>query len=270
MKVRASHVYACLLLLAGVAWVWHYAGSMGGRSDGTKPVVSIAPTAFNSSTPMKTTTQTLGKALYDRWRLKATIDPSLGEHAVEVPASSRTPRKALLSLGQALQLPVALPQDDSHADDEVRIGPGGIILGKSNIELENAMKGLAAAAPEDRADFIHVIGGLQDQRVESVLLWALASSKDASVRGAAAFELAAATSADAHKALVDALSDENEMVIDQVRTAIEQIGGIKMEPLLRTVMQSSNDAAALEAGNLLERAFGLEVPAEFWSRFTRE
>jgi HEAT repeat protein len=177
-------------------------------------------------------------------------------------------RKALENISNQLGLPLAAPDIDPSTQDDAYLMIGGILWGPGNPELEKQLNQLATAKAEDKPEHIHHLGAIADSRVEGVLRWALTTSSDPGVRGAAAFELAQSTSTDSHTALVKALSDQDEMVRDQARTAIEQIGGFKMEPLLRTAMHSPNDNEAMEAGDLLERAFGLQVEPDFWTRFT--
>jgi hypothetical protein len=269
MKGRPWPFFIALLTLGVTVafFAWHRAGVPGTPSPvGSENSFSYTPVQ-KPLPEEKTSISQLSRALADRWRFRAVVDPKLQGKEILLPASSTQRHKALEALGQELGLPAALSADDQDAAADVYIGVGGIIWGEKNDDLNNAMEGLATDLPENRADHVHNLASLNDNRVESVLLWALTNSKEAAVRGAAAFELASATSPNVHRALVKSLSDEDDLVRDQARTAIEQIGGTTMEPLLRTAMQSPNDVVAMEAGDLLERAFGLDVPAEFWTRF---
>lgn len=265
MKLQPWHAYAiALLALAAGSLAWWLAGD--------RPVDAFAgPVSETSPVPQAPVmVQDLARSAARAWSVQVEVDEPLRDRQVQPPARGVPVRKALQMLSEQLKLPLAAPVDDRAVEPRVHISEGGIIWGAPNPALTQALRRFVFAPPADKPDALHQVAAVPDPRVESVLHGELTTSKDGNVRGAAAFELGTAQSSDSQRALVSALGDEDEMVRDQARTAIQQLGGFKMEPLLRIAMQSEDDNEAMEAGDLLERSFGLEVAPEFWARFTEK
>jgi HEAT repeat protein len=95
----------------------------------------------------------------------------------------------------------------------------------------------------------------------------LAEDSGAGVRAEAAAGLGDAQRRESFRALLDALGDPDEWVRGHARYSIQRIGPGTMEPWLRIGMQSPQKDVAYESADLLEHAFGYELPEDFWHEF---
>jgi hypothetical protein len=261
-----SKAFATVLLLALAALGWWLAdvSSLGKQSSDKKVRAGKDIPGSQRSSSLST-----AQELSIHWGTNVSVHLTLEQKLLQLPALNLPQRKALQNIATQLHVPLLATSTDPQGGS-VHIQPGGVLWGERNPQTELALEKFAAASDSQRPEHIHQIAAIEDPRLESFHYWILTQSKDAAQRGAAAFELGTAESADSHQALANALADPDDGVKDQARSAIQQIGSHKMEALLRTAMNSTNDEQAMEAGDLLERALGLKVEQEFWLRFTEK
>jgi HEAT repeat protein len=191
---------------------------------------------------------------------------SAPDRTATLPPATEPPTKALSKLAAALRLPLLASAKRPEAElAPLTLTRGGIIMGAGNPALEAALERLGSDDADERVGGLAALETLDDPRVEAAFMDRLKNDAAPEVRGAAAAALEEATNADSHRALAAALGDPDEWVVDNARIAIQQLGPKPMEPFLRAVLAHPHEGARLEAADLLERIFGLEIPENFWA-----
>jgi hypothetical protein len=257
--MKKAHVLITIGLIGAVALGWHLAHRSNQTSIAAVQVERVTePSALSG----------LHRLYAGSWGRTLSVHPDMEKKNVTPPVYNGSTRKALEQLSTELRLPLACVEEELAEETPIYIHPVAILCGTRSPELERALDALHQALDSERPERLHDLAELSDPRVESILHWSLTQSQDPAQRGAAAFGLGTAQQQITHQALVSALADVDELVRDQARSAIQQVGGLKMEAHLRKAMLSANKEQALEAGDLLENALGLEVDPEFWARFT--
>ncbi len=180
--------------------------------------------------------------------------------------SNDPPQKLLVKLADGLGLPLVAAQEGEtiKAITQLTLTAGALIVGPTTASLEGSLNRLASADAEVRREAINQLESAADERLEAVFVRRMLNDLDPVVRGEAAAALGTATRPASWTALVRALQDEESWVVDNARTAIQQLGSERMEKYLRTELAAANPADRIEAADLLERVFGLSVPPEVW------
>lgn len=190
---------------------------------------------------------------------------SLPEDAPVI-TENEDPLKSLVKLAVHLRLPLFAPMEAWEKENVILLD-SGLVAGALTQEIKDALDKTASSEPDTRQQGVRALHELEDARAERVMLHFLETDTVAEVRAEAAAGLRASTSRDALDALVVALADDDPWVAEHARYSIQMQGAERFERHLRTGMESADPRIAYESADILERAFGLPVPDEFWIEY---
>lgn len=187
---------------------------------------------------------------------------------IPLPGAGEDALKVLTKLAAHLGWPLAAPMNDL-TDRMVTLVPGGVIAGAHSPEFRAALARTSSADAEIRQEALRDLHLMADPRTESVMLHFLRGDTSPTVRAEAAASLRDSASTEALDALLSALADAAPWVREHARYSLQELGAARAEPYLRTGMKSEDPRIAYESADILERAFGLAVPADFWADYAR-
>lgn len=196
---------------------------------------------------------------------------SLGENLpgdIPLPGAGEDALKVLTKLADHLGWPLAAPMDGLK-DRMVTLLPGAVIAGAHSPEFREALARTRSADAEIRQEALRDLNLMADPRTESVMLHFLRGDTSPTVRAEAAASLRDSASTESLDALLSALADAEPWVSEHARYSLQELGAERAEPYLRTGMKSEDPRIAYESADILERAFGLAVPADFWADYAR-
>lgn len=178
------------------------------------------------------------------------------------------PLKSLVKLAAHLHLPLYAPMAVWEKENVIILS-SAIVVGSLTQKIKDALDQTASAEPDTRLLGLRDLHEMEDARAERVMLHFLESDTSAEVRAEAATGLRGSTSREALDSLVAALADEDPWVAEHARYSIQMQGPARFEAHLRSGMQAADPRVAYESADILERAFGLPVPDEFWIEYAR-
>ena len=188
--------------------------------------------------------------------------------SIPLPGAGEDAHKVLTKLAAHLGWPLAAPMD-GLTDRMVTLAHGAVIAGAHSPEFREALERTRSSDADIRQDALRDLNLMADPRTESVMLHFLRGDTSPSVRAEAAASLRDSASTESLDALLHALADAAPWVREHARYSLQELGAARAEPHLRTGMKSEDPRIAYESADILERAFGLAVPADFWADYAR-
>ena len=178
---------------------------------------------------------------------------------IKAPQSGRLEDSAVLS---------PLLQSEAKPSSRFSSMASNMLVGETDDHVARALNFLSATDPSARARAAAELGEIGDPRAEPALRNSLLMDPSSEVRAEAALALSSAVEASSITALVGALADSDEWVTDNARVALMNVNSSLSERALRAAIDSPDSRIAYESANILENTFGVELPEDFWFRYT--